>query len=110
EAAIILEVLHGGTVVGPTGHPFLMHDHAAGAAGRAAGHELHNLLPAIGAVQEQLGAVGRPAHVVGVVPDHVVGEGLAAADVYLHGLSGGGVVDQDIGDGIRGSGFRISLD
>ena len=57
-----------GRLVSPTGWPLLMHDHPARAVGRAARDELHDLLAVIGTVQEKLGAVGRPAHIVGIMP------------------------------------------
>ena len=110
EPSIILQILHGGAVVSPTGQPLLMHDHPARAVGRAASNELHDLLAAIATVQEKLGAVGRPAHIVGIMPDHVIGERLPVPDVHLHGLSRGSVVDEDIGDRIRRARFRVSLD
>src|SRR3984957_10996389 len=87
-----------------------MHDYPARAVGRAASNELHHLLAPIATMQEKLAAIGRPAHIVGIMPDHVIGERLPVPDIHLHGLSRGSVVDEHIGDRIRRARFRISLD
>ena len=59
-----------------------------------------NVLPAIGAVEEQLFAVGRPGHLVDVMADHGVLKRLAVADVDGHCRFGLHVINEKIGDGI----------
>ena len=61
-------------------------------------------------LNSDLAAVRRPADVVDVVPDHVVGERLAVADVDLRRLLARHVVDEQVTTGLRRAGLRVRLD
>ena len=110
EPLLVVEQPHLRTVVHPARLPLLAHDHAALRRRRTARDELHDLLPAVRAVHRQLGAVGRPADVVDVVADDVVGERLAVAHVDRRGPLRGQVVQQHFRHRIVRAGFRIGLD
>ena len=71
--------------------------------------ELHDVLPAVRAVEQQFLAVRRPGDAVDVVPDDVVVERLAVADVDLDGRLRGDVVDEQIDDRIGLAGLRVGL-
>lgn len=72
-----------------------------------AGCQFQNVLPPIGAMQNQFFAVGRPRNVVNVMADHIVIEGHAVAHIGLRGLLRFQIVDQDVANGVGGTGFRI---
>ena len=110
EPAAVLQEGHGGAVLDPAGRPFLAHDHAGGAGLGVGGRELENVLPPVGAVEEQLGPVRRPRHAVDIVPDHGVVERLAAAHVDPGALLRRNVVDEQLDDRIRSARLGIGLD
>ena len=110
EALAVLEEAHLRAVLDPAGRPFLVHDGPALAGLGAAGRELEDVLPAVGAVEEKLLAVGRPGDVVDVVADDGVVERLAVAHVDPRRLLRDHVVDEEIDDRIGLARLRIRLD
>ena len=74
------------------------------------GGELQDVLPAVGAIEEQLPAVGRPGDAVDVVADDGVVERLAVADVDLRRLLRRHVVHEQIDDRVRRARLGVGLD
>ena len=110
EALVVLEPLGGRGILDPAGRPFLVDEDAAFAGGRIGGGEFQDVLAAVGPVEVQLLAVGRPGHVVDVVADDGVVEGFAVPRFDLDRGLGGDVIDEEIGDRVGLAGLRIGLD
>src|SRR5439155_12350901 len=70
EPLAVLKKSHRGKVLRPTRGPFLAHDDAAFAGLRVARAELHHILAAIGAMEEQLLALGSPKDMIDVVSNN----------------------------------------
>ena len=110
ESLVVLQELHRRPVVDPAGRPLFADDDPRRAGLGVRGDELQDVLAAIGAVEQQLAAVGRPRHAVDVVADDGVVERLAVAHVDLRALLRGDVVDPEVDDRVGGAGLRIRLD
>ena len=110
EPLVVLQELHRRPVVHPPRRPLFADDDPRRARLGVGGGELQDVLAAIGPVEEQLAAVGRPRHAVDVVADDGVVERLAAADVNPGALLRGDVVDPEVDDGVGGTGLRVRLD
>ncbi len=110
KALAIGQVLTRRIVVGPAVGPRVANDNRALAAGGITGRELHDVLTAIRAIEGESASIRRPAHVVHVVSDHVVGERLPVTDIEARALLRGHVVHVQVDDRVGGTGFRIRLD
>jgi hypothetical protein len=112
EPPAVREEHHGRAVLDPAGRPLFANDDAQRAGLRVRGDQFEDVLPAVGPVEEQLAAVGRPAHAIRVVADHIVVERLAAANVEPGGPLRRHVVDQQVHHriGDAGLGIRLGID
>ena len=109
ETVAVFEEPMGRQILRPTVRPFLTHDHAA-LPGRWIGRdELQDVLPPVGAVEEQLFPIRRPRDAIDVMTDHGLGESLPVAHVHAHGLLGRQIVNKQVHDGIRAPSFHVRL-
>ena len=108
--ARLLEKLHQRPVVDPARRPLFVDDDAGGARVGVGRNQLEHVLAAVRAIEEQLTPVRRPRNAIDVVPDDVVVEGLAAANVDPRALLRGDVVDEEIDDWVGRAGLGVGLD
>src|ERR1041385_7665820 len=95
EVLAVIEELHRGRIFRPARQPFLANDDAALAGVWIRGAKLHNVLPPVRAMKQQL-AVARPRDSVNVMADDRVIERFAVAHINLHRFLRRDVVNENV--------------
>ena len=109
EAAAVGEEVHRRVILRPARGPLLADDGPRRAVGRAGGDQLHDVLPAVRAIEQQRVAVRRPLHAIHVVPRHVGFERPAATRVDPRRLPAGHIVNVEIHHRVRRARLRVRL-